>query len=51
MHSKVECGKKILVRYEQFVVGDFVADLLVEDTVLIENKAVQCLSPLINCNW
>ena len=25
--------------------GNFFADLLVEDTVLIENKAIQCLVP------
>jgi GxxExxY protein len=31
------------VRYEGFVVGDFVADLLVERSILVELKAVNAL--------
>lgn len=31
------------VRYEGIVVGDFVADLLVEDAILVELKAVETL--------
>jgi GxxExxY protein len=42
---RVDCERRILVRYEQVVVGDFVADLVVDDTVLIENKAIQGLAP------
>ena len=41
----VECEKKIKVNYDGIVVGDFSADMLVESTVLIENKAVQFLAP------
>jgi len=33
----------IAVRYEGEVVGDYVADLLVDDTVLVELKAVKSL--------
>ncbi len=40
----VECEKKIKVGYDGVVVGDFSADMLVESSVLIENKAVQTLS-------
>ena len=32
------------VRYEGIIVGDFVADLLVEDAILVELKAVETLS-------
>ena len=41
----VECEKKIKVNYDGIVVGDFSADMLIEGTVLIENKAVQALAP------
>ena len=41
----VECEKKIKVNYDGVVVGDFSVDMLVHDMVLIENKAVQALSP------
>ena len=40
----VECEKKIQVFYDGVVVGDFFADMLVQDVVLIENKAVRSLS-------
>jgi GxxExxY protein len=40
----VECEKKIKVHYDGIVVGDFSADMLVENTILIENKAVQTLA-------
>jgi GxxExxY protein len=40
---KVECEKAITVTFDGIVVGDFSADMLVEETVLIENKAVQSL--------
>jgi GxxExxY protein len=42
---KVECEKKLQVIYDGVVVGDFSADMLVQDIILIENKAVQKLSP------
>lgn len=41
---RVECEKRIQVVYEGVVVGDFVADMLVNEQVLIENKAVQVLA-------
>jgi GxxExxY protein len=41
---KVQCEKRIQVRYDGAPVGDFVADMLVQDGILIENKAVQALS-------
>ena len=37
----VEPERKIQVTYDGVVVGDFCADILIESTVLIENKAVQ----------
>jgi GxxExxY protein len=40
-----ECEKRLSVTYDGVVVGDFCADMLVQDCVLIENKAVQFLSP------
>ena len=42
---RVECEKPIRVHYDAVVVGDFSADMLVEGVVLVENKAVQTLSP------
>ena len=40
----VECEARIQVQYEDIVVGDFFADLVVEHKVLIENKAVQSIA-------
>ena len=40
---KVECERPIAVMYDGVVVGNFSGDMLVEDSVLIENKAVQSL--------
>ena len=42
---EVECERKIQVTYDGVVVGDFVADMLVQQVILIENKAVQALVP------
>lgn len=42
---KVECERKVQVSYDGVVVGDFSCDLLVEDAVLLELKAVQALAP------
>ena len=38
-----ECEKRIQVYYADTVVGNFVADMLVEGIVIIENKAVRTL--------
>ncbi len=40
---KVECQKQIRVFYKDEVVGFYVADMVVEDTVILELKAVQSL--------
>ena len=40
---RVECEKCIQVRYREIVVGDFCADLVVDECVLIEIKAVRSL--------
>jgi GxxExxY protein len=40
---KVECEKPISVRYDGVVVGEFSADKLVEEKVIVEEKAVQAL--------
>lgn len=42
---EVECEKKIQVLYNNVIVGDFSADMLVQNLVLIENKAVQAIIP------
>lgn len=41
---KVDLETAVKVVYDGIVVGDFIADMLVESMVLIENKAVQALS-------
>ena len=43
---RVESQKPIEVHYEGEVVGEFVADLLLEDEVIVELKAVRQLSPI-----
>ena len=42
---RVECEKPVQVCYDGMVVGDFFADMLVGEEVLVENKAVQALAP------
>ena len=42
---RVECEKPIQVIYDGIVVGDFATDLLVDGTVMVENKAAQALAP------
>ena len=37
---EVACEKNIQVSYDGVVVGDFVVDLLVNECILVENKAV-----------
>jgi GxxExxY protein len=39
----VEQQKRVLVLYDGIVVGDYVADLLVEEVVLVELKAAKAL--------
>ena len=41
----VERGKRVAVRYEGVVVGEFSTDLLVEGVVLVENKATRSFIP------
>lgn len=41
---EVESSKRIDVRYDGIIVGEFVADLVVERRLLIENKAVHALA-------
>jgi GxxExxY protein len=41
----VELKKRVLVHYDGVVVGDYEADMLVEDRVLVENKAIRSLTP------
>ena len=40
----VDAEKPLQVRYEGLVVGDFVADLVIDDRLIIELKAVQALT-------
>jgi GxxExxY protein len=42
---RTECRKPITVTYDGVVVGEFFADMLVEDHVMVENKAVQVMHP------
>ena len=41
----VECERRIQVRYRETVVGAFAADMLVEQCVIVEAKAVRALTP------
>ena len=40
---KHECERSIAVVYDGITVGNFIADLFVDDCIIIENKAVQSL--------
>src|SRR4029079_5517705 len=40
---KCEWEKAIAVHYDSIIVGEFSVDMLVEEVVLVENKAVQTL--------
>ncbi len=44
-HLKVENEKRLRVFYDEVVVGDFEADLIVENAVLLELKAIESLNP------
>ena len=39
----VVCQHPIQVIYDGIVVGDFIADMLIEDRIIVENKAVSAL--------
>jgi GxxExxY protein len=41
---EVHCEKRVQVRYDGALVGDFFADMIIQNSVLIENKAVQALN-------
>jgi GxxExxY protein len=41
---QVECQRAAKVIYDGILVGDFIADMVIADTVLVENKAVQTLA-------
>jgi GxxExxY protein len=41
---EVHCERRIQVRYDGALVGDFFADMMIQNSVLIENKAVQALN-------
>jgi GxxExxY protein len=45
---KVELEKAITVYYRQQVVGNFVADMIVNEQLIVELKAVQILTPAHN---
>ena len=38
---RLEQQKRITIKYDGIVVGDYVADLLVENTILVETKTVK----------
>ena|SRR5207302_635996 len=40
----IELDQRISVRYENVIVGDFIADLLVNDTLICELKAISALT-------
>ncbi len=40
---KVEAQKQIKVYYKSQLVGDYFADLLIEDSIILELKACECL--------
>ena len=46
---KVECQKEILVHYKGETVGRYIADMLVENRVILELKAVQAL--IVEHEW
>lgn len=40
---KVEAQKQIKVYYKEAVVGEYYADLLIDDSIILELKACECL--------
>ncbi|MDO9577008.1 MAG: GxxExxY protein [Candidatus Cloacimonadales bacterium] len=43
MGFKVDSQKPIQVKYKEIICGNFIADLIVEDKIIIEIKAISCL--------
>ncbi len=43
---EIEQQRRIEVRYKEQVIGDFVADIVVEGMVIVEVKAVKMLDPI-----
>jgi GxxExxY protein len=43
---QAECECRLKVNYDGLIVGDYVADIVVNGCVIIENKAVQALIPV-----
>ncbi len=43
---KAETQKSIAIRYDDFVVGDYVADFVVEEKIILEIKAVKTLDQI-----
>ena len=39
----VACQQRLQVRYKKVIVGEFVADMIVEGTVLVENKVARAV--------
>ncbi len=39
-----DCERRIQVVYDGVIVGDFIADMFVEELVIVENKAIQVLA-------
>lgn len=40
---QVECSKKLIVYYKQDIVGEYVPDIIVNDLIILELKAVEYL--------
>src|SRR6478609_5229344 len=43
---QLEAERRVSVKYDGIVVGEFVADLLVEDAIIVELKALNALLPV-----
>lgn len=41
---KVEAQKRISVYYKEILVGDYIADIVVNETVILELKACECMT-------
>jgi GxxExxY protein len=46
LNLKVEIQKPLKVYYEDIIVGEFFADLVVEDDFIVELKAVNCIEDI-----
>jgi GxxExxY protein len=43
---RVKCERALVVMYDGVVVGEFSADMVIEESVIVENKAVRALAPV-----